>query len=402
MTPSELRTAHKASAPPDRPAGALLIQILVCAVLGAGGVFSWIQWLQPAMSARSALSSASAKQTAAAMPLRTREAEEPPEEPGFLARLAARFIEGSGNPEFASPIFQDRLDPKSDKLFKTCLELNGWDWKQSNEFVSGDHDVVTKIVDCYVTVNPGRLCDRDQKADLVSMVAYYERLKNHKDDESPFNRTARALSDDKHAGWDGPLDEGVYPKLRRLVEQGYLTVEDLGRAASPRIKQALEGAKAETNICKGRETTSFKKAEPAGPKPPPTPDPIGDAVKMQRDHANYLSRARSMHDDTAAKLSKALIPVGVELCKPGRRGDLGYALWWYLSSYYGEYAFAVKQGLLSQAEFEQIWRNPIDGQLRGTALQRMEQGYITTKEIDSWREDWRVLFDAPKNGKLAC
>ena len=141
----------------------------------------------------------------------------------------------------------------SHKMVETCKKEGEFTTRLFND----NAEAKAQFVNCYLTVNVGRLCAGSQRKVLADVLDNYfatraELIKRAEDAAHGQGRLDR--NQPKPADWSNPTAKAMVANLAKLVAQGYVSRADFGWFPDEEIKPILNGVAVEAEPCGDQKT----------------------------------------------------------------------------------------------------------------------------------------------------
>jgi hypothetical protein len=254
----------RAMAPPAAKAGFglgwIAVQGAVCAAIAFGAyyVFSTPDLLPGSSSAPKA---SIAQQTIAVVARAT--APTPP--PALAPEPAKPEPAPSAQQTAASTVvtFLARTSP-SDPTFAGCARVARIEpGKFFQLIVQGDPDAIARASDCYIAINPARLCEAAPRRDMLDVLTIYFATKRA---QIAAERNLPGRPVQVAGRWDTDVHRAVRAKFRNAIAIGLITPEEVASFREQEMIDLAKDVKPGRKVCVQSAEPGF----PAASEPPAT------------------------------------------------------------------------------------------------------------------------------------
>ena len=137
--------------------------------------------------------------------------------------------------------------PPTDKVFAACAKQAGTDpAKLVQRFIQGDHDSIARTTDCYLNLNPQRLCEAEQRLAAMDVLTIYFTTKRAQI-AAEKNRPGQPVV---AAGrWDSTIDKTVRARFRNSIANGYLLPEEVAASSEYELQSLGQDVKPQRKPC---------------------------------------------------------------------------------------------------------------------------------------------------------
>ena len=161
--------------------------------------------------------------------------------------------------------FLGRTSP-TDRMFAACSKQVNLDpSKLVQKFIQGDHDAIARTADCYLNLTPTRLCDPDQRQDLLDVLNIYfatKRAQIAAEKDRPGQPVVAA------GRWESPIDRTVRARLHNAIAGGLVPAEEVAQARERELQAAAQDVKTTKNACQaGATAAAASDVSPPGATP---------------------------------------------------------------------------------------------------------------------------------------